>query len=171
MLTGEQLAAVATLWKKNRQELVASFGGTSMLPTIAPGEEVTIRCGESGVVGDVIVLIGLETPIVHRIVAAAPDGSWLLTRGDANRLPDVPIRRVDSIAGRVISIHRAGEASSVPRWRDTPAQRLLLAICRGALLLPASAGDRFIGFLIHVRRLGTAALLMARRAAGRSTQT
>lgn len=158
-LTSDQLTAIASLWKKRGQTLVAAFGGTSMLPTIAPGERVTIRCGESGNLGNVLVVIWQSTPIVHRIIAVGPNGSWILTRGDNNLIPDVPVRNADLIVGRVIS---------VPAWTDTYAQRVVCGFCRAAMRLPRSMGDRLIRLLIRLRRLSNAVLLRVALATNRA---
>jgi hypothetical protein len=88
-LSAAELDAVATLWRRERRKFVTSFTGTSMLPAIAPGQQVVVHCGVEPGVGDVAVFRFDNQIGVHRVVArAAP---WLLTWGDANPLPDEPI--------------------------------------------------------------------------------
>src|ERR1700733_2001594 len=54
-LTAEQLDAVAEIWKRERREFATFFDGTSMMPAIAPGEQVVVLCGVEAAVGDVIL--------------------------------------------------------------------------------------------------------------------
>jgi signal peptidase I len=84
-----ELAAIAELWKRERRKFTTSFGGTSMMPTIAPGQQVVVECGRDPVVGDVVVFRSDDRIMVHRLTASA--GNWLLTWGDANWLPDEPV--------------------------------------------------------------------------------
>lgn len=88
-LSTAQIDGVATLWKRERRELTTSFSGISMLPAIAPGQPVTVRCGIEPMVGDVAVFRYEDQLGVHRVVARTP--AWLLTWGDNNPLPDEPI--------------------------------------------------------------------------------
>jgi hypothetical protein len=94
-LSAAELAAIASLWRRERRELVTSFTGTSMLPAIAPGQQVVIDCGAEPAVGDVAVFRYDNQIGVHRVVARS--GSWLLTWGDANALPDEPVEPVQII--------------------------------------------------------------------------
>jgi hypothetical protein len=84
-----ELDAIATLWRRERRALVTSFSGTSMLPTIAPGQQVTVECGVEPSVGEIAVFRFDNQVGVHRVVARG--ATWLLTWGDANPLPDDPI--------------------------------------------------------------------------------
>jgi hypothetical protein len=83
------------LWKRERREFATSFGGTSMLPTIAPGQRVVVECGREPVVGDVVVFRRGDLVMVHRL--AARTSKWLMTWGDANWLPDEPVDSADLI--------------------------------------------------------------------------
>ena len=60
-----------------------------MLPAIAPGQQVVVKCGVDPQVGDVAVFRFDNQVGVHRVVARS--STWLLTWGDANSLPDEPI--------------------------------------------------------------------------------
>jgi hypothetical protein len=88
-LSAVELDAIATLWRRERRVLVTSFSGTSMLPAIAPGQEVMVQCGVDPAIGDVAVFRFGDQVGVHRVVARGP--AWVLTWGDANPLPDEPI--------------------------------------------------------------------------------
>jgi hypothetical protein len=88
-LSSAEIDGVATLWKRERREFTTSFSGISMLPAIAPGQPVTVRCGMEPMVGDVAVFRYDNQVGVHRVVARTT--AWLLTWGDNNPLPDEPI--------------------------------------------------------------------------------
>ena len=113
-LTAAELETISTLWKRERRELVTSFGGVSMLPAIAPGEQVLVQCGVEPAIGEVAVFLFDNQIGVHRVVARSP--AWLLTWGDANPLPDEPIA-----PGQVIGAIRQGHA------RNGSLSRFLLA--------------------------------------------
>ena len=89
-LSAAELEIISTQWRRERRELVTSFGGVSMLPAIAPGQQVVVQCGVEPAVGDVAVFRFDNQVGVHRV--AARSATWLLTWGDANPLPDEPIR-------------------------------------------------------------------------------
>lgn len=86
--SASELAAVSELWKRERRTLVTAFGGTSMLPSIAPGQQVTVLCGVEPEIGDVVMFLREGQVGVHRLVARLRDG--IVTWGDANPLPDEP---------------------------------------------------------------------------------
>lgn len=88
-LSAAEIDGIASLWKRDNRELVTSFNGTSMLPAIAPGQQVTVMCGIEPAVGDVAVFRYEDQIGVHRVVARS--ATWLLTWGDANPLPDQPV--------------------------------------------------------------------------------
>ena len=157
-LSEDELGVVATLWKREHRKLVTSFKGTSMLPTISPGEQVLVDCGVEPVVGDVVVFRLSNQVGVHRVVVST--GAWLLTWGDANPVPDEPIEparvigtiraaaaprsmrrelllrflapshaRIDVVTRRVRLAHRVRAA-----WRQGPlvfVQKVLRALIRG----------------------------------------
>jgi phage repressor protein C with HTH and peptisase S24 domain len=67
--SGDELQAIASLWKREQRELTTSFSGTSMLPTIAPGTPLVIACGDGARAGDVIFFIHRGQPVVHRLLS------------------------------------------------------------------------------------------------------
>src|SRR5438045_7512179 len=127
MDVAELTAAAASMWRARRRDIVASFGGTSMLPTIAPGEELRIDCGASPVIDDVVFFFKVGRPIVHRVVVIMESGVW--TRGDANRLPDGFIA-IDSVIGVARAISRGGEWMAIERTRSGPIAGFVLLVCR-----------------------------------------
>jgi Peptidase S24-like len=120
-LSAVELAAIASLWRRERRKFVTSFVGTSMLPAIAPGQQVFVDCGAEPAVGEV-VLISFDNQIgVHRIVARV--ASWLLTWGDANALPDEPIElaQVIGVVRNVPTAPRSSQRALLLRFIAPPA--------------------------------------------------
>ncbi len=114
-LSQAELEAVATIWKRQRRELSTAFGGTSMLPAIAPGHDVIVDCGREPGVGDVAVFRFGNQLGVHRV--AARGTSWLLTWGDANPLPDEPIAPAQVLGViRDPAAFRRGAARAMLLW-------------------------------------------------------
>jgi len=107
-LTDDEIVAVAALWRAAGREVVTSFQGTSMLPTIGPGAEVILDCGRDWQVGDIIAFVDTGHLAVHRIVAASADRKLLLTRGDNRTIPDDPFEAAGAVIG-VITRVRAGD--------------------------------------------------------------
>jgi len=113
-LSAAEIDAVGVLWKRQRRQFITAFNGTSMLPAIAPGHPVTVTCGVEPAVGEVAVFRHSDQVGVHRVVARS--GTWLLTWGDNNPLPDEPI-----VPGCVIGAIRDVPVPAFPLYR-----RLLL---------------------------------------------
>jgi len=84
-----ELEAVSQVWRRERRTLVTTFTGGSMMPSIAPGQQVSVECGIDPNIGDVVVFLRDNQVGVHRLVARCRDA--LLTWGDANSLPDEPV--------------------------------------------------------------------------------
>ncbi len=110
-LNGAEVAAMTRLWRSQGRALSTSFSGSSMLPSIAPGQTVVVRCGTEPVIGDVILFFVGKQPIVHRLVARS--SNWLMTWGDANPLPDLPVSP-DSVVGVI----REAPAARPSLWRS-----------------------------------------------------
>jgi hypothetical protein len=109
LVDARELAAIATLWKRERRTFTASFGGVSMLPTIAPGAPIEVLCGDEAAPGDVILFLHRGQVVVHRLLEVR--GEWMLTRGDANPIPDLPVRR-EALVGRATAIASYDESAS-----------------------------------------------------------
>ena len=93
-----ELSAIADLWKRTRRTFVARFDGVSMRPTIEPQQPVTVHCGQSASVGDVILALRAGGIVVHRVIWRSRRGTWVLTRGDARTIPDLPLDAEDVAA-------------------------------------------------------------------------
>jgi hypothetical protein len=81
--------------------------GTSMLPSIWPGDVVTIHSSRFSEVsgGDLVLFFRNGRFFVHRVLEVS--GNSLLTRGDSVLGPDPPVSP-DELLGRVVSISAAG---------------------------------------------------------------
>jgi hypothetical protein len=143
--SGDELKAVASLWKRERRELTTSFSGVSMLPTIAPGTPLVIACGDEARSGDVIIFIHRGQPVVHRLLSFSRNGRWMLARGDANAIPDLPIAR-DALVGRVTAI--AG--GPVLQQRETAGRALARRIASAALAIGAVPARLLIGLMWRI---------------------
>lgn len=122
-----ELAAVTSVWAAGQRELTAAFGGTSMLPSIAPGERLVVLCGTEPSVGDVIAYLAVDKVVVHRMVAKSIDESWLVAWGDANAFPDAPFKR-EKLIGTVATIERAGSVMVVPSLPSSLKRRVMLRL-------------------------------------------
>jgi len=148
--TATEWPAIAELWKRTGRELVARFGGSSMLPTIPPDAELRIRCGDRAEPGDVIAVLVHDQIVVHRVEARGR--GFILTRGDAQVLPDVPIRDPAAVMGRVVGIRHGDE------WRDpalahsTVSRTLARAFCIALLRFSPNAGATTVAALLALRR-------------------
>jgi signal peptidase I len=96
-------------------EIVDRFGsarirvqGSSMLPTLRPGDEVELRSTPAVEIkcGDIVAFGQGERLFVHRVIGRDRDG--LLTQGDALRHTDAPVSS-DQLLGVVFSVLRKGE--------------------------------------------------------------
>jgi len=132
-LGGQELRAIASLWQRTGREVLARFGGSSMEPTIPPGAEVLLRCGGAPCRGDVIAFVRDDRVILHRVVGLSAREDWVLTRGDAHALPDVPLRNPEDFVGRVSAVRKGGELLPVPPPPRSPAR--WLALCCSLPLL------------------------------------
>jgi hypothetical protein len=130
-------------------EVIRSFGearlkvtGTSMLPSVLPGDVLIIRrrSGAELRVGQIILCYRDQAFIAHRLVAKLDDA--FITRGDSLPYHDPPFRDVD-ILGEVTSILRDGRTASMrPLWwhrsvswisqRSTLCTRIMLRLQRSA---------------------------------------
>jgi hypothetical protein len=135
-----------------------------MEPAVPAGTEVVLRCGETGGPGDVIAFLSGGRLLVHRVVARAPDGAWMLSRGDARLLPDVPIVDAEAVVGRIAGLWRAGAVVSVPGPPDSLPRRWVLGLASGMLRASPRAGVAALASLHAAGRWArTLALAAGRR--------
>lgn len=152
-LSGDALRAVASLWKRTRRELSARFGGSSMLPTIPPDGLVQLRCGDPPALHEIVAYVYGDQLVVHRVVGFSASRGWLLTRGDAHAIPDLPLADAGALVGRVVKVLREGA------WQDPPGpprswqRSVALALCLAALRLHPALARLLIRCLRFLRRL------------------
>jgi Peptidase S24-like len=115
-------------------EVLVRFGevrlrvmGSSMLPSVQPGDVLTIqRCVMSVVESGAIVLFTREGRLfAHRVVARR--NTHLVTRGDALEWQDPPVRQ-DQLLGRVVTVTRNGRRRQPPSL--TIGRRIAAAVVR-----------------------------------------
>ena len=115
-------------------EVLCRFGevrlrvtGSSMLPSIQPGDVLTIhRCVMSSVEAGAIVLFTRDGRLfAHRAVARW--NTHLVTRGDALELQDPSVRQ-DQLLGRVVTLTRNGRRRQPPSL--TIGRRIAAAVVR-----------------------------------------
>jgi hypothetical protein len=104
-------------------EVVRQFGevrlkvsGTSMLPSVWPGDILTVRRRSMAELrpGQVVLCYRKGEFVAHRVVGKRGDG--LITRGDSLPYEDRPFRD-DEVLGQVVSIERDGHAvDPSPLW-------------------------------------------------------
>jgi signal peptidase I len=112
-------------------EIRLRVSGTSMAPSILPGDVISIRRARTGeiFIGDVILYSRNSRLFAHRVIRRADnaDEPCLITRGD--RLPhEDPQVSSTELLGRVISVERGFrkvDFSAPNRWRRRATIRLL----------------------------------------------
>ena len=96
-------------------------GGSSMLPSIRPGDVLEVhRESMAGVSkGDIVVFEREARLVTHRVVekVIGPGGTLLITRGDAMRAADPPVAP-EELLGRVTAVLRGGRRLDprLTRW-------------------------------------------------------
>jgi hypothetical protein len=107
--------------------------GTSMLPSVWPGDVLTIVGATSTEIapGDIVLVLGRDCIFVHRLLGRHKDASlqaWI-TKGDAMPRNDPPASD-SALLGRVVSIRR-GVRDLTPHRQVSRLQSLIaLLACR-----------------------------------------
>jgi signal peptidase I len=128
-------------------EIVRTFGmvrlrasGTSMVPSILPGDLISIqRAGLREISpGEVVVFIQNGRLLVHRVVSSGSsfDTPWLITRGDRLCHNDPPVFSSE-LLGRVVSVERGNQqvkSIAAPRGWQRVMARLLRTSDRATYL-------------------------------------
>jgi signal peptidase I len=111
------------------EEVVRTFGevrlrviGTSMVPSILPGDFVSIRRASLQDIspGEVVLFLRNGRLVIHRVVdrkvastSDTPEELFLITRGDRVRHDDPPVSSTEFL-GRVVSIERDNRKVEFP---------------------------------------------------------
>ena len=114
---------------------LAAFGN-SMLPTLWPGDLLTIeaRSFEQILVGDVVLFARDGRFFIHRAVQKMDTGSgrYLIARGDAMPEVDAPVLP-EQVLGKVINVRRKDRGVAVPPCSRTRRSAGLLLTAFGRL--------------------------------------
>jgi hypothetical protein len=126
--------------------------GYSMLPTLYPGDILTIKREILGAIqpGDVVLYARGGRFFIHRNLRSVPQDSEtaLVTRGDSMPHADEPVT-ASELLGKVISVGDGGEARPVPSY--TPWRRAI------GLVLAYSGRLRSLALRWHKRRVNASA--------------
>jgi hypothetical protein len=97
--------------------------GTSMLPSIWPGDVLSIenKPGEEAVPGDIVLVARDRRFFIHRLIEKH-NGQWI-TRGDSLPQNDAPVAKAQ-VLGTVSAIHRRSGVV-IPGRRMLPVHRAL----------------------------------------------
>ena len=155
--SGDELTAIASIWKREARQLTTSFSGASMLPTIAPGASLEIVCRDDARSDDVILFLHRGQPVVHRLLSFSRNGQWMLARGDANAIPDLPIPR-DAVVGRVKTVAGA----NVSQHRESGVQSLARRVASMALGFGAAPARVLINLMWRIWGTNAKAVTAAR---------
>lgn len=154
-MTPEHAQAIATAAPALLTDVLRRFGrvqlratGTSMLPSIGPGDVLlVVQCSpESIQPGDVIVFTDRTRVFAHRLVEKRRElsGSSFVTRGDSNWHNDPPSRD-DQVMGKVVAVRSAGgrprqtpSCSRMDRARGLVASEWIAAVQRARALVRQS---------------------------------
>jgi signal peptidase len=120
---GGALAALVREGLRQQGYVRLRLQGNSMWPTIPAGSLVEVESiGTAGIrLGDIVVWQSGGDLIAHRVVHRVRDGATLglVTKGDNASAADQGLAP-SAVLGRVVSVHRAGEAAIARRgWART----------------------------------------------------
>ena len=131
-----QLSLAAEILRASGEVRLTAFG-SSMVPSIFPGDVLTIRRQQSSSVrcGDVVLCTRGDRFVVHRVVRELSTSSTVgwVTRGDALDRDDPPVAEGE-LLGRVIAIERDGNTWA-PARPSMMAQAATWAVRRSGTLL------------------------------------
>jgi signal peptidase I len=137
-------AEVLRIWGRLRLRAC----GTSMLPTLWPGDLLTIRSHafEQAGPGDIVLYMRAGRLFVHRIVRRSGSGpqAFLITRGDCMPKNDPPVREAE-LLGRVTHVRHCGSLMVPTRKLSTSRLIYALMLCRWNLF-------QRIALHLHARR-------------------
>lgn len=115
---------------------VRTVTGTSMMPTLNPGEKVFVEPCRELKAGDIVAFALGEGLFVHRVLRV--DSGRVICRGDNRQVADPPVRRED-ILGKVVQV--VGRERVPDRRIDVARVSLRLARLRAGLRLRHLLGE------------------------------
>jgi len=133
--------------------------GMSMLPSLWPGDVVTVKAAtpEDVVLGDIGLVLRNKRCFIHRIVATklSQDGQSFITRGDA--MPDDDPSTADAeLLGRVVAVRRANRIFVPGRRVSSTDSAIGWIACRSDVL-------RSLALKFHAVRLRAGSILVSAR--------
>ncbi len=111
--------------------------GVSMLPTLWPGDVITIQSvlPEQVEPGEIVLYMRQGRFFIHRIVSCdlSSDTAILVTRGDCILENDPPVGRSE-LLGKVVEVRRSGSTFMPAPKLSAFRRRLARWLCRGSIL-------------------------------------
>lgn len=111
-------------------------GGVSMLPTLWPGDVLTVQSVSPEQVepGEIVLYMRRDRFFIHRIVRLdfRHDNALMITRGDCMSENDPPVGRRE-LLGRVVEVQRSGVAFVPPRTLSRFRRQLAWWFCHWSL--------------------------------------
>ena len=94
---------------KNSSMLRLRASGSSMLPSLWPGDILTIhpQSFEQWRPGDIALYMRAGHFFIHRVITVSNSGDFLIVQGDLLPQPDPPVRS-QQVLGKVVTIERSG---------------------------------------------------------------
>lgn len=133
---------------RRRGEVRLRARGMSMLPSLWPGDLLTIRpvCLDEVTAGNIVLVMRQERCFIHRLVKLQifEKGVCLITRGDA--MPHCDPSASAELLGRVIRVQRANRSF-------VPSSRISLVHSAAAWILCRSGHCRSLAMRFHAARL------------------
>lgn len=107
-----------------------------MLPTLWPGDLLTVQClgAEEVEPGEIVLYMRRDRFFVHRIVSKklGPEDGSLITRGDCMSADDPPLGR-NELLGKVTEVQRSDSIFSPARRLSLPRRLLAYLFCHWSL--------------------------------------
>ncbi len=111
--------------------------GVSMLPTVWPGDLLTIQSHRPAQAepGEIVLYMRRGRFFIHRVVSKSLTGNeiFLTTRGDCLAENDPPVRGRE-LLGKIIEVERAGSRFSPPRKLSPFRRMLAYVLCHWSLV-------------------------------------
>ena len=100
---------------RNAQPVTLNFTGSSMKPTLKPGDGLRVhQYGDRKIrIGDVVVVCPPERGqhVVHRVISV--DSHGIRTKGDNNNNMDDRILCTEDIIGQVVCVNRKNRSKTI----------------------------------------------------------
>lgn len=156
----DRIRALARQLQPREPTIESTARGVSMGDTIPDGTKLLIRLSEQEpAAGEVVAFLLQKRVVVHRVVHVGRNAArrHLLTRGDAEGLPDPPVE-CRHVLGPVVAIERKGVWCSVPGPAVRPGtERALasvaLAATRSAMIFSPRFANALLRGVQRTRRL------------------